>query len=115
MINFIKNFCKIKSYMFSILGNHCKSIVAVLALSELELGHRVEELGQMFGDLQRLVAVGQDVEEVVGGRKVESGKGQTFRLQIFGQRLFAERQLGLDDFEFLDQSCDVGGLVKKYS
>ena len=59
-------------------------------LFKLESSHAVEELGEMFGDSARVVTVGQDVKQIGGRYEVEPREGQTFRLQVFSQRLLTQ-------------------------
>ena len=54
-----------ETHLLPVLGNHGIGLVAVGPFLEFELGHRVEELGEVLGHLERLVAVRQDVEQVV--------------------------------------------------
>ena len=73
-------------YVLSILTVHACGILCCLAilLAELELGHAVEELGEVAHNLNGLCPLGQDVQQVSGGDEVEAGEGQPFRLQVVG-------------------------------
>ena len=71
-------------------------VVATVVLFELELGHAVEELGEMPHDDLGLVSVGEDIEEISRRHEVESREGESLRLEIFSKCLLAQRQLTLD-------------------
>ncbi len=64
--------------------------------------------------LERLVAVRQNVEEIVGRGEVEPREGQTFRLQVLRQGFLAEGQLRLDDLQLLDESGHVRRLRRNH-
>ena len=80
----------------AVLGVHGAGVVGVLALGvllQLQPGHRVEELGEVLGHLERLVPVREDVEQVVGRGEVEPREGQPLRLQVLGKGLKGFRQI----------------------
>ena len=51
----------------------------------------------------RVVAVGEDVEEVGGRDEVEAGEGESLRLEVLGERLLAQHQRLLERLETVEQ------------
>lgn len=64
----------------------------------------------MFRHFEWLVAIGENVQQVVGGSKVKSWKGQTLRFQVLCQSFLAQGKLRLNNFKFVCQSIDFGDL-----
>ena len=67
----------LEDHLLPVLGDHGVCCVGDLALTILlhqQLGHRVEELGQVLGHHQGLVALGQDVQQVRRRGEVEPGQ-----------------------------------------
>ena len=67
----------LEQHLFPVLGDHRVRRVRRLPLPVLfhdQLGHRVEQLGQVLRHHLRLVPLGQDVQQVGGRGEVEPGK-----------------------------------------
>jgi len=87
-------------------GVHAESDLRVLL--ELQVSRVVEELGEMGGDDDGVVAIGQNVQQVSRRDKVEPGEGQSFCFEILSKGLLTQRQPILHWLEGFKQAGLVG-------
>ena len=97
-----------EGHVFAILRPHGRGLLDGHAtfFGQFQLGHRIEQFGQMTHDALGFVAIGQNVQQIRRRDEIESkckvsalldqavtalpGKGQSFRFEIVRESLFAE-------------------------